>query len=165
MTDGLAQAVPDTPVPHHRGCGESGCFSPSSKVQPPEPALAINAHPGPGRCGSASGYSTQGALTQTTFPGPTPGPLPGAYSASAVGVQTVGPLRRPHRQHNQSKDSGTGPDRHAGTCSSRETDCTMLFVDGGSPIDVIFYASVWGRRKKRRRESRSASELRRLPAH
>lgn len=29
-----------------------------------------------------------------------------------------------------------------------QTDHTVLFVDRGFPIDVIFYASVWERRRK-----------------
>lgn len=36
--------------------------------------------------------------------------------------------------------------------TAEQTDCTMLFVDGGFPIDVIFYASVWGRRERKERE-------------
>lgn len=50
-------------------------------------------------------------------------------------------------------------DRHAGdTTAAEESDCTVLFVDGGFPIDVVFYASVWERRKKERRESRVSKQ-------
>lgn len=45
--------------------------------------------------------------------------------------------------------------------TAEQTDCTMLFVDGGFPIDVIFYASVWGRERERR-ESRVSEHIVRL---
>lgn len=34
----------------------------------------------------------------------------------------------------------------------RQTNHTVLFVDRGFPIDVIFYASVWEEEGKRRKE-------------
>lgn len=34
-----------------------------------------------------------------------------------------------------------------------QTDHTVLFVDRGFPIDVIFYASVWGRRRKEKEKT------------
>ena len=49
-----------------------------------------------------------------------------------------------------------GTNRHAGQTQQQRTPtaCTMLLVDGGFPIDVIFDASVWERRKgKKRRET------------
>lgn len=45
-----------------------------------------------------------------------------------------------------------------GTQQQRKSDCTMLFVDRGFPIDVIFYASVWERRE-REEQSERASRL------
>lgn len=39
-----------------------------------------------------------------------------------------------------------------GTQQQKRSDCTMLFVDRGFPIDVIFYASVWERRERRGEE-------------
>lgn len=35
---------------------------------------------------------------------------------------------------------------------ARQTNRTVLFVDRGFPIDVIFYASVWEEEGKRRKE-------------
>lgn len=35
---------------------------------------------------------------------------------------------------------------------ARQTNRTVLFVDRGLPIDVIFYASVWEEEGKRRKE-------------
>lgn len=35
------------------------------------------------------------------------------------------------------------------TLQQRQADCTMLSVDRGFPIDVIFYSSVWEKGKKK----------------
>lgn len=45
---------------------------------------------------------------------------------------------------------------------ARQTNHTVLFVDRGFPIDVIFYASVWeeeGKRRKEREGSREAAAM------
>lgn len=59
-----------------------------------------------------------------------------------------------------------GQDRTRGACGNmrgtpqawEESNCTMLLVDGGPPIDVISHARVWGeeRREGGRRVSRCA---------
>lgn len=36
--------------------------------------------------------------------------------------------------------------------------CTMLLVDGGFPIDVVFDASVWERRKEKKERGRQGEQ-------
>lgn len=72
--------------------------------------------------------------------------------AAAPAVPSPSCIKAQQEQAFRSK----GTDRHAGQTQQQSTPtaCTMLLVDGGFPIDVIFDASVWERRKgKKRRET------------
>lgn len=59
----------------------------------------------------------------------------------------------PHQGgHSEGRIQKQGEARHAGQTRAEDSNCTMLLVDRGFPIDVIFYASVWERRETKRRE-------------
>lgn len=60
------------------------------------------------------------------------------------------PLPRVNRGRQEHAAEGTG--------MQRKPDCTVLLVDGGLPIDVVFYASVWERKKKKGENSRVSKQ-------
>lgn len=62
---------------------------------------------------------------------------------------------RAQGKEEKKRPEANGIDRHAGkTQQQRGSHGTVLFVDGGFPIDVVFYASVWGGERKRGESSR-----------
>lgn len=82
------------------------------------------------------------------------GPLPGPAGESACHTQAAGPLwGARHTSAQQSKDLGARGPQACRHHSRQRRNRTMLLVDRGFPIDVIFDTSVWGG-EKRRRESR-----------
>lgn len=114
--------------------------------QPLRPALGMNAYPGP-----ALDYKTQALFLRPPFTvifEEAPG---GPTSESDLIFRLPWPLGGPVTYQHNGKQHSEQWDRHAGA-TAEETDCTMLFVDGGFPVDVIFDSGVWGGRKKKERK-------------
>lgn len=73
-------------------------------------------------------------------------------SECAFNVQTAGPPPASDQDTAKGasiqKQEGTIDMQATHSSGVHQTDHTVLFVDRGFPIDVIFYASVWERRRK-----------------